>query len=276
MTTPPVSIAAAAMAGDGSLLQGELRLAGRLDPRFFDLLRALDLTGSLHKAARTAGYSYKGAWLVLEHAGRLAREPLVASAAGGRGGGGSRLTPAARQLMAAWQALQQRHQDFLRAEEAWLLEQPGIATLLKRRALKSTARNQFAGAVTGIDDGPVTSVVTLGLGGRQEISAAVGSTTVARLGLAPGQPALAVVEAADVTLVTDASGWRLGARNQLDGAVARIERGAASALVGLMLPGGATVTARVTAEAVDELGLVVGQPASATFEAHAVLLAAAG
>ena len=32
---------------DHPLLQGELRLAGRLDGRFFDLLAALSLTGSL-------------------------------------------------------------------------------------------------------------------------------------------------------------------------------------------------------------------------------------
>ena len=42
---------------DHPLLQGELRLAGRLDGRFFDLLAALALTGSLQKAARAAGYS---------------------------------------------------------------------------------------------------------------------------------------------------------------------------------------------------------------------------
>jgi molybdate transport system regulatory protein len=61
---------------DHPLLQGELRLAGRLDGRFFDLLAALSLTGSLQKAARAAGYSYKGAWLVLDAASALTHAPL--------------------------------------------------------------------------------------------------------------------------------------------------------------------------------------------------------
>ena len=48
---------------DSSLLSGELKLAGRLDARFFALLQAVHDTGSINKAARTAGYSYKGARL---------------------------------------------------------------------------------------------------------------------------------------------------------------------------------------------------------------------
>jgi molybdate transport repressor ModE-like protein len=112
---------------DTALVRGDLRLGGRLDARFFALLRAVQDTGSLQKAARAAGYSYKGAWLLLESAGNLARSPLVERATGGRGGGGSVLTPAALQLLAAWQQLQIRHAGFLREQEAWLLDQPGRA-----------------------------------------------------------------------------------------------------------------------------------------------------
>ncbi|KVF17545.1 hypothetical protein WJ07_28690 [Burkholderia vietnamiensis] len=57
---------------DATLLIGELKLAGRLDERFFALLEAIDNTGSINRAARVAGYSYKGAWLVLESASNLA------------------------------------------------------------------------------------------------------------------------------------------------------------------------------------------------------------
>ena len=38
---------------DGSLLSADLKLAGRLDARFFALLEALDATGSINKAARS-------------------------------------------------------------------------------------------------------------------------------------------------------------------------------------------------------------------------------
>lgn len=275
LSLPTVTFAKAAAAGDTSLLHGELKLAGRLDARFFELLRALEFTGSLHKAARTAGYSYKGAWLVLEHAAKLAHTPLVESSAGGRGGGGSRLTTGARQLMAAWAQLQQRHADFLRTEESWLLDQPGVLGLLRRLAIMTTARNQFAGKVLDVDAGLVSTLVTLGLAGQQELSAALSTAAAQRLGMAVGGEAIAVVKASEVMLVTGMDGWRLSARNQLAGTIARIDRGAVGALVGVTLPGGAGVTASVTLESVDALGLAVGQPATATFKAHAVMLARA-
>ena len=266
----------APIAPDTSLVKGELRLAGRLDARFFELLRAVDLTGSLHKAARTAGYSYKGAWLLLETATNLARAPLVETATGGRGGGGSHLTPAARQLLAAWQQLQLRHAAFLREQEGWLLDQPPVAALLRRLAMKTTARNQFAGTITAVHKGPSTAQVTLAVAGGQEIAAAISAAAAERLRCRRGQEAIALVKASEVVLVTDFAGYRLSARNQLDGTIARVQRGSASSLVGLTLPGGTTVTASVTNDAVDALGLAVGQPATATFKAYAVMLAVPG
>ena len=100
-------MSAARAANDGALLSADLRLAGRLDARFFALLQALDSTGSITAAARTAGLSYKGAWLLLEGACNLANAPLLHTATGGVGGGGTRLTAAARDLLHAWTALQE-------------------------------------------------------------------------------------------------------------------------------------------------------------------------
>ena len=77
---------------EGSLLSADLKLAGRLDARFFALLQGIADTGSINKAARVAGYSYKGAWMVLESASNLAHAPLLHSATGGAGGGGTQLT----------------------------------------------------------------------------------------------------------------------------------------------------------------------------------------
>jgi molybdate transport system regulatory protein len=262
-----------AAAPETSLLRGELRLAGRLDTRFFELLRALETTGSLQKAARAAGYSYKGAWLVLETAANLARTPLVATATGGRGGGGSQLTAAGQALLQAWQLLRLRHAQFLHEQERWLLDQPQLAALLRRLAMKTTARNQFAGTITALHSAGTTGEVTLAIGNSLEITAALTQAALERLGCRKGQEAIALVKASEVVLVTDFAGYRLSARNQLAGTIARVNKGAVSSLVGLTLPGGMTLTAAVTNDAVDALGLAVGQAATATFKAYAVMLA---
>lgn len=258
---------------DHPLLQGELRLAGRLDGRFFDLLAALALTGSLQKAARTAGYSYKGAWLVLEAAAALARQPLVESATGGRGGGGTRLTADGTALLAAWRELQARHDRFLRDQHAWLAGQPALQQLLKRMSMKTTARNQFLGRIASVQAGPSTTTVRVALEGGQAVTASLTSEAAQELGAAPGQEALALVKSSEVVLVTDFGGYRLSARNQLAGTVSRVQRGAVSSLVALTLPGGGSVTASVTNDAVDALALAAGQAATAVFKAYAVMLA---
>ena len=258
----------------GNLLSADLKLAGRLDARCFALLQALHATGSIHKAARTTGLSYKGAWLVLEAACNLSNEPLLDSTTGGAGGGGTRLTPAALALLAAWHALQAEHRDFLRLQEARLAQLPALSGLLRRMAMKTTARNQFAGTVQSIDAGPVSAQATLLLKSGDLLTATMTADAAKRLKLRKGKEAIALIKASAVVLVTDFAGWQLSARNQLAGTVSRIEKGAVSSLVVLTMPGGATLSASVTNEGVEALDLQVGAAATAVFKASAVMVAA--
>ena len=253
------------------MLKADLRLAGRLDARFFALLQALHDTGSINRAARTAGLSYKGAWLMLESAGNLALEPLWHTERGG-----TTLMPAAMALLDAWRALQDAHSAFLRAQETQLAQLPALQGLLRRMSMKTTARNQFAGIVKALQLGPVSATVTIALKSGDDIVATMTADAAKRLKLKKGKEALALVKASAVVLVSDFAGWQLSARNQLAGTVSRIERGAVSSLVVLTLPGGAHITASVTNEGVDALGLKVGVSATAVFKAYAVMVAAQG
>lgn len=257
------------------LIDADLRLAGRLDARFFALLEAIETTGSINRAARTAGYSYKGAWLLLEMGGNLAREPLVTRFTGGKGGGGSRLTPAALGLLDVWRHLQAARQTFLRQQEDWLEQQPAWAGLLRRLAMKTTARNQFAGTIAAVEHGPVTTQVSVTISGGQELVATMTSAAAARLRIEPGAEVIALIKSSAVVLVTDFAGYSLSARNQLAGSVSRIDRGAVTSLVVLTLPGGAHLTASVTNDAVDALPLTVGASATGVFKAYSVMLAVA-
>lgn len=69
---------------------------------------------------------------------------------------------------------------------------------------------------------------------------------------------------------------RVSSRNQLKGRVVSIVRGPANALVKLDIGGGQTVTATLTSEAVDDLGLVPGSEATALFKATSVMLGIEG
>lgn len=139
--------------------------------------------------------------------------------------------------------------------------------------MKTTARNQFVGTVRGLEVGPVSTQVSLALKSGGEITATLTSSAARRLELKKGQEALALIKASAVVLVTDFAGWQLSACNQLDGTVSRLERGAVSTLVIVTLPGGAVVTASVTNEGVEALGLAIGSAVTAVFKASAVMVA---
>ena len=64
-----------------------------IGPGKAELLEAIAATGSISSSAKRLGMSYRRAWLLVDTMNRCFREPVVASATGGAGGGGARLTP---------------------------------------------------------------------------------------------------------------------------------------------------------------------------------------
>src|ERR1700676_1928156 len=57
-----------------------------------DLLEAIAETGSITSAARELEMSYRRAWLLVDTMNRCFKSPLVETTAGGKRGGGTRLT----------------------------------------------------------------------------------------------------------------------------------------------------------------------------------------
>jgi len=70
---------------------------------------------------------------------------------------------------------------------------------------------------------------------------------------------------------------KLSARNQLPGTITRIQKGATTAHVTIQLHGsGASITASITNESVDALGLEVGKPATAVIKSSDVMVGVEG
>lgn len=135
-----------------------------------------------------------------------------------------------------------------------------------------SARNVFKGKITALVDGAVNAEVELTLPGGDKIVAIVTEGSVKALGLAVGKEAIAYVKAPWVMVLAGAPDVRFSARNQLAGTVSALHKGAVNTEVAIALPGGAPVFAVVTNEAVLELGLKEGVPASALIKASSVIL----
>lgn len=138
--------------------------------------------------------------------------------------------------------------------------------------MKVSARNVFQGTVSQVREGAVNAEVTLALPGGTALVAVVTLDSVKSLELAPGKPAVALIKAPWVMVMTDSSGLRLSARNCLAGQVESVSDGAVNAEVVIVLPGGSRVVAMVTRDAVQELQLAPGVAATAVFKASHVIL----
>ena len=66
------------------------------------LLEGIRETHSLRAAAAEMGMAYSKAWTILKNAEKELGFPLTETAAGGRAGGGSTLTPAGERLLARY------------------------------------------------------------------------------------------------------------------------------------------------------------------------------
>jgi molybdate transport system regulatory protein len=65
---------------------------------------------------------------------------------------------------------------------------------------------------------------------------------------------------------------RLSARNQLTGTVTAIEVGAVMTIVKVQLDGGQQITASITKDAVEDLGISVGSQVSAVIKSTEVMI----
>ncbi len=77
------------------------------------LLAGVEQYGSLRKAAQELGMSYNKAWRILHAAEQRLGFPLLDRSVGGSLGGGSNITPEARDLMTRYQALAAEAADVL-------------------------------------------------------------------------------------------------------------------------------------------------------------------
>ena len=78
--------------------------------RFFgpgraELLQLIHETGSISKAAKAMGMSYKKAWAMVDGLNAQGQEPYVIAHKGGQKGGGAEVTKAGLKMLAAYQKL---------------------------------------------------------------------------------------------------------------------------------------------------------------------------
>lgn len=191
--------------------------------RDVELLRTIDETGSLNEATGRLGRSYSHAQRRLVEL-EEAFGSLVERERGGHGGGGSRLTATAQELLARFEGLQaefagvvdvaqtalpgtvrRRNGELATVEtaagsvqaiapatadavEVWI-RADAVTLNAPEDAPKpegTSARNRFAGEVVDVDYGETIALVAVDIGGEVPLRARVTRASISKLDLAPG------------------------------------------------------------------------------------------
>lgn len=237
------------------------------------LLRAVAEHGSITRAAKAFGMSYKAAWDAIDTMNRVAGEPLVERRLGGRGGGATELTERGQRLLQRHAELDAVHQRFIGLLDSEAFDLATAFSTLKVLNMKTTARNQYLGTVTAVRSGAVNDEIELTLPSGMRLVAIVTRESTESLGLRTQMSAIALVQAGHVLLATGLETARVSARNQLHGTVKAVTPGAVNAEVSLDIDGGGQVVAIVTQASVAALGLAPGARATALVKASDVILA---
>lgn len=87
-----------------------------IGPGKAELLGLIDETGSISAAARAMGMSYRRAWTLVETMNTAFREPLVAAATGGKGGGGASVTAFGHEALKRYRAMEDKAAASVTAE----------------------------------------------------------------------------------------------------------------------------------------------------------------
>ena len=89
-----------------------LRVMGKrapaMGPGKAELIERIAETGSISAAARAMRMSYRRAWQLVEALNRDYRRRVIDTATGGRRGGGARVTPFGKQILALFRSMEEK------------------------------------------------------------------------------------------------------------------------------------------------------------------------
>jgi molybdate transport system regulatory protein len=122
-----------------------------IGPGKIALLEQIERSGSLSKAARILKMSYRRAWLLLEDLNRTMGQPVTTASVGGAGGGGARITPFGRHVIATFREIEAAASGAAAQKLDWLL-QAGVAAVPAPVAPRRAVTRSLAKVTAATDD----------------------------------------------------------------------------------------------------------------------------
>jgi molybdate transport system regulatory protein len=248
----------------GRLLVGRNRIA---------ILDAIARCGSVTRAAKETGYSYKATWDAVAAINNLLPRPGVLTQIGGPGGGGAKVTDEGMALIGAFRALEAKLTDLTA-----LIHEQGFGDQADMqfwaKFLKTSARNHFHCQVTHLDIGQINSMVRLDVHGTQTIVANITTDSVNELALGPGRRVTALIKPSFVRLMPVGSKDVPPLANRITGTISHMCSDGTDIETRIALADGGTLISVCKQEHVSGFGFYEGHQVLAIFDPDHILLVA--
>ncbi|WP_339489523.1 TOBE domain-containing protein [Pseudomonas sp. EL_65y_Pfl2_R95] len=236
-------------------------------PQRIALLQHIAEQGSITRAAKSAGLSYKATWDAIDELNNLAKKPLVERSVGGKGGGGARLSIEGERVLRLYQRLQALQAQVLEATE-----DISDLDLLSRLMLRTSARNQLHGQVVRIDSHGRNDEIHLELSGGQCLTAQITHDSTQTLELEIGSQVIALIKAGWLELQAPHQANTLG-YNSMQGNIEELLSAPGSPTeIKITLPSGQTLCALAEPSLLEALRLAIGSKVQVQFSPTHVLL----
>lgn len=233
------------------------------------LLEQIEQTGSLTKAAKLAGMSYKSAWGALMSMNALADQPLTNAATGGRDGGGTQLTEAGSRAVQLYRTIEAEHARVLEKLADKYADYDQLVMVLQKLAMRTSARNNLCGEVIEIDmRGLLTSLHIL-LPSGLVVQSVITSDSVFSLALQKGQHVFALIKAPSIVLSPHPMA---DYENIFTGTIVKMSQDDKMVELELKLEGGEQLSAVVKKSTLTDCDLSIGAQMIAHVEASQVLI----
>lgn len=239
--------------------------------KHIELLKAVEHTKSITKAAEYVGISYKNAWDSLDALNNRSDEPLIARAEGNKKNSGSELTPYGKKMIALYDAMLESQKIFLEKVCSNINVDTNEILNLQRMSMSLSARNQLSCEITDVKTGAVNSQISAKLSNGEILRANVTVESEKNLNLKVGKKVVFIFKAPSVMLAKEEN-LKLSAANLLKGRVIEAKIGSVNAEIVLEISNHQTITSIITKDSAMDMKIGVGDELTAIIKASQIII----
>ncbi len=237
-----------------------------------ELLEKIHKTGSISKAAKEMKMSYKAAWDAINDMNKLSEEPIVKRETGGKGGGGTVLTPKGLEYIKIYKKLDQAQILFFNALGHYAKDIEKLEAFTSKLTLRTSARNQLLGRVTGIKHLNNNAEVLIKIAEDIEVSVMITAKSLKDLDIQKNNPISILLKSTWITLFKTLPSIQQ-TKNYLHGKVSAIQEDDENSEITVALSPQSDLIASVPNQVKKDLALQTDDEVWAVFDATSALLA---